>query len=515
MAYSNQKFLPSSPIGLHVYEDANFGAESKTLSLNKDTLEVSSKTAFEPNTRLHENYPSPLPSSSTGDIFSPLKHHSSVNLQDPCQNFLSDELTLSCNKEIDSSPIKNDILNRKIATPATNLSIIHNLETNKKKMLLHLHPRMNQTFNIGRQTKFCNIVLPKKSLISRNHAKLMYKFGSNQIILECLGLNGLIVVLPRKLSCHLVSNAKVNQKHRLFAIKQREYKKKHNLNDANYDNHIVNFMEKDLVIEQNLTSFILNKNEIVVMPFMENTIIDFRNAVLELKMKQLDYVDDKSDNEVEVDSTTLVNNYNEFDEKITKTNSQHVYMEPKPIGLPLTINKTIFSEDFPEKLHHPSDNIKRQLPIKNKTTSIHHPNKRMKNQGISKNIKTDDEIINSLNNRDIDCEDIQHVLTNYLAFANIQQTPLSQIKIANSKTKVLSDKELRALLNKIACIGVIYRKGKDAAGKPLEEEYYYEIENDDDQERKYMIQSIKGGRTSLRSCRKTHKQYFWKKPSKK
>ena len=74
--------------------------------------------------------------------------------------------------------------------------------------------------------------------------------------------------------------------------------------------------------------------------------------------------------------------------------------------------------------------------------------------------------------------------------------------------------ELRAWLANEPCIGVIYRKGKDAAGKPLEEEYYYDLENDPNQVRKFNVLSIKGGRTGLRSCRKTHKQYFWKKPAK-
>ena len=72
--------------------------------------------------------------------------------------------------------------------------------------------------------------------------------------------------------------------------------------------------------------------------------------------------------------------------------------------------------------------------------------------------------------------------------------------------------QVRSVLNNIKCVGVIYRKGKDAAGKPLEEEYYYMPENDDDQSRTQLVANLKG-HGGLRSCRRTHKQYYWKKPA--
>ena len=50
---------------------------------------------------------------------------------------------------------------------------------------------------------------------------------------------------------------------------------------------------------------------------------------------------------------------------------------------------------------------------------------------------------------------------------------------------------------------------KDAAGQPLQEEYYYMPENDEDRERTTLVSNIKG-HGGLRSCRKTHKQYYWK-----
>ena len=42
---------------------------------------------------------------------------------------------------------------------------------------------------------------------------------------------------------------------------------------------------------------------------------------------------------------------------------------------------------------------------------------------------------------------------------------------------------------------------KDAAGQPLQEEYYYMPENDEDRERTTLVSNIKG-HGGLRSCRK-------------
>lgn len=86
----------------------------------------------------------------------------------------------------------------------------------------------------------------------------------------------------------------------------------------------------------------------------------------------------------------------------------------------------------------------------------------------------------------------------------------------NDTTRSLTKDKIKSLLRDIPCIGEIKRQGKDAAGNLLEADYYYDLENDDDKERRSVLISLKGGKNlGLRSCRKTHKQYYWKKPSKK
>lgn len=111
-------------------------------------------------------------------------------------------------------------------------------------------------------------------------------------------------------------------------------------------------------------------------------------------------------------------------------------------------------------------------------------------------------------------EDLSNVITNYIAYSRILQTPFQSIRdLASVKARNLSKAQLRCILiHAIPCIGVIFREGKDAAGKPLDEEYYYVPENDHDQNRVKLVEDLKGSSSHIRSCRKTHKQYFWKRP---
>lgn len=108
-------------------------------------------------------------------------------------------------------------------------------------------------------------------------------------------------------------------------------------------------------------------------------------------------------------------------------------------------------------------------------------------------------------------DEIKKIVINHLAFSRLASTPLTQLRAISKKLDIFDKKLIRLILSDIPCVGVIYRKGKDAAGKPLDEEYYYDIEKDADAERVQLVNSVKGG-SSLRSCRKTHKQYYWKRP---
>lgn len=145
------------------------------------------------------------------------------------------------------------------------------------------------------------------------------------------------------------------------------------------------------------------------------------------------------------------------------------------------------------------------------------------------------EALSDANPNDDPNDQILHLICNHLAFSRLNSTPLSLLKKSIPKLAEVSLAELEATLllpapsttpgptgapalppprkSAVACIGVIERSGKDAAGKPLEREFYYLPEHDDDEDRRVMVDQLKGGRSGLRACRKTHKQYFWRKPA--
>ena len=63
---------------------------------------------------------------------------------------------------------------------------------------------------------------------------------------------------------------------------------------------------------------------------------------------------------------------------------------------------------------------------------------------------------------------------------------------------------LKGMIDKTQCIGEVCREGKDAAGKPLESEYYYIPDMDPDHKRRDAV--VEGLRKpGLRACRKQHK----------
>jgi hypothetical protein len=113
---------------------------------------------------------------------------------------------------------------------------------------------------------------------------------------------------------------------------------------------------------------------------------------------------------------------------------------------------------------------------------------------------------------------IKNHVINQLAFSRVHSVPLSTIHTnlpAELKACANPDGEgvvsvtqadLERVLHSIPCVGEIKRqdKGKDAAGKPLENEFYYLPELDENGVRRENVISGRGG-TGLRAVRKNHK----------
>ena len=106
---------------------------------------------------------------------------------------------------------------------------------------------------------------------------------------------------------------------------------------------------------------------------------------------------------------------------------------------------------------------------------------------------------------------LNHIV-NQLAYSRLSSVPLStllnnlpsELRETDQQRKKVEIEMLRALIDSTSCIGEVPRKGKDAAGKPLESEYFYVPENDFDLARRSaVVEDLR--KPGLRSCRKQHK----------
>lgn len=172
--------------------------------------------------------------------------------------------------------------------------------------------------------------------------------------------------------------------------------------------------------------------------------------------------------------------------------------------------------------------VETQATVRSKTPQANPPKRKMPSEEpekVTKRAKTPSrdstpapDPANSTPEEVIDDTDsipeTKNILINHLAFSRLLLTPALFLRTILELTSRLLIHQLRVLLHLVECIGVIYREGKDAAGKPLEEEYYYMPETDLDHERKQLMAQMKG-HGGLRACRRTHKQYYWKKPAMK
>ena len=494
-------------------------------------------------------YPTPVPSSSTGRTSSPVKLSSPLAFE--TQPGRTEENKPYFN-DLDSDSFNNVPLKqeRKFETPWTPLK---NYTVCPKVLQLSIEPNNTQRIIIGRHREICDFQLPPYKTISRKHASISYIPQRNQIRLECYGSNGIYVTLPRNLNCVLVKPVydmpvfELTGEHTARLLeKLHGYEHRHR-------------QQKSVFRDLKSTSFGLEKGESVLMPFINGTLLDFRQARVAIGMNQSsyprtnDFGDDSysdSDSDIEsghsfieydTDGEHMVDYYSDIpSESNTSTNTRkrkksskgNIYINPRwKRPLRSKVVKMATPEASPDESADSSiDNkvstscsvsehsakgqvstskLKPKLAPESESESKPKQKPKLK----SKSRRTPDEILASLRDKNINVKEVQHVLANHLAFGNSLQVPLSQLRTVSSQIRTLQKDELRYILGNVRCIGIIYRQGKDAAGKPLEEEYFYDMEKDDDLQRKNLVSVTKGGRSELRSCRRTHKQYFWKKPT--
>lgn len=338
----------------------------------------------------------------------------------------------------------------------------------------------------------------KNRTISRTHIKASY--SEQQIVLQCLGFNGFAMRIPRP--CLVFATNRDND----YILLENKG------TVLNVDN-LEPAAKKSVILDANHTEFVVNRNETVTLPRLPNILIEIRDSLVLLNPEDEEETDEetpvllqKSSMPVSTPLGTplkpIPSTPAKLGFKITSEESTPVIPKSRALT-PLEDITNLHTKSTTSTPKTPSTNKKRRARSEEPQAK-----KKKKLAAKVEDVDIDDNSIKSLKNR----AEIENVLANHLAFSRLSSTPASFLLSISVLTGNLELIQLRTILHHIKCIGVIHREGKDAAGKPLEEEYYYMPENDDDPERPTLVQTIRG-HGGLRACRKKHKQYFWKKPA--
>lgn len=418
-------------------------------------------------------YPTPHPSSTTGTS-SPTRCRS----VEPKQNSDYSGIESKKNKDFNIIDPQDAVLRVPLVSGATHLTIGRS--------------KQSSDFQVD-----C-----KNRTISRTHIKASY--SEQQIVLQCLGFNGFAMRIPRP--CLVFATNRKND----YILLENKGK----VLDAD---RLEPATRKSVVLDANHTEFVVNRDETVTLPRLANILIEIRGSLVLLNP------DD--DNETDEETPVLVQLHHENHAAVAESTPLGTPLKPTPTT-PAKSGFKITSEEstpLPAKsrpltplgditnVHKSSNSTPKTPNLKKRRARSEEPQAKKKKKTIPstiQDVEIDENSVKSLKNR----AEIENVLTNHLAFSRLSSTPASFLLSISVLTGNLELIQLRTILHHVKCIGVIHREGKDAAGKPLEEEYYYMPENDDDKERPTLVQTIRG-HGGLRACRRTHKQYFWKKPA--
>lgn len=412
------------------------------------------------------------------------------------------------------------------------------------------HGTRSPTILVGRSSKQCDFYFKSSDkTISRTHLAIHSEL--DHLVIECLGFGGFAMRIP--CACLVYGTGQAND---YVLMEAKGDQQPLSINDLRGLG--LKVTPRTISLDANHTEFFVNRNERVTLPRIDNIIIQVRDNVLLLNAKDVE--EDVTDEETPVlikpsvvldkvapveiapgkssveaepvafsTPTKPICIHNNGPRFLTpmqqplvatvpttpaKINVRATSEEPTPSYLILDesdVKLRVYSDNESEHAATPLKVTRHPLQnITNINTSNSNPSKKQKSNPRRREEEVDQACVATIDN----IAEINNVLLNHLAFSRLSSTPASFLTTISALTSNLSLKQMRVILYNLKAVGVIYREGKDAAGKPLEEEYYYKPEEDDDMERPKLVASIKG-HGGLRSCRRTHKQYYWKKPASK
>ncbi|VEU23104.1 DEKNAAC104235 [Brettanomyces naardenensis] len=526
------QFPPSSPL---------LNVESEDIQPKGLLISAPSKI----NRRPKYDYPTPNPSSSIGDIPSedePVRvsayEENKENIP-PKQGLMIDHVSKKRAFTSPSSPSPVPVNLPISSIPSSSFKA----QIRRISKVLIIDTSKDDCISIGRSTKLSKFgVNPHNKLVSRVHCQISYDKSQNMVELACKGWNGVNVTIPALVQVKNVSD-------KLYSVEPKKAETEKN--------------DRVLFEDSEFTNFYILKGETVRMPAMECTVIDIRGEVIVIEFKAPEMegpVKEVPAKEVQ---------RKDVQRKDVPAVKKIQRREVAPAGLPKKVQRKAAKEIPTEHLPVRTQIAKAAaLPVKKaqpkaatvktqpKATIVKTqpkaeavkissaapsaspiadspapssipelpPHKRIRKSFIREEEREELLQFEHLTSNQIQSvlravptlDDLSHVLANHIAYSRLLQVPLTQLLALNPvKERDISRLQLRCILiHHIPCIGVIYRTGTDAAGLPLDEEYYYIPEKDQDKSRVMLVEELKGSASHLRSCRKTHKQYFWKRPKK-
>lgn len=498
----SSQFPPSSPLRDDKENEDPFSLKGKEY--------IKPKADDRGRVRFDIQYPTPNPSSSLARSSSP--HYEPEEPEEPEEYEQSQQDEPQPRKisfHVDK-PIMKDIIGSDVK--------ITKIPLNKSQLIIG---RSSQTSDIAIKTK--------QKFISRNHLKVTKHL--NELEIECLGHNGFGITIPR--ACGVTQlNDNI---YKLHEIETNEVKR--------ISGELSN---SSIKLETNCTEFLVRHKEILRLPLISNIIVEIKNHLLLLNPRT-DSEDEETDEEIPMKQGSEdlgKTNRSQKGESQAETPIKSNFVHP---STPAKRSFKITSEEStPLKKFQKSSSV-----LSDKTNVAHKPFKKSKSEEPKKSAKTKKQPVKDQLQQQVkegtptpqdslkdsqfkpssktnsrsqtpepevsldgikDIQGIKNILVNHLAFSRLSSTPMSILKNISGNINDLTNGQLKQILAETQPIGIISRQGKDAAGKPLEEEYYYIPEQDDDTERPKLVSSIKG-HGGIRSCRRVHKQYFWRKPA--
>lgn len=349
-------------------------------------------------------------------------------------------------------------------------------------------PRTGKEVTLGRSSKANDFMLSSSNrLASRIHVRAEYiqtSPGNNERVkFTCEGWNGCTLVVPTFKRINKTEFEKMRE--------GKESLQTENAGSSTESRDKTSFV----YVPNGVTDYIIPRGHNVEVDYVDGITINVRGDLVMVKLV--------NDNPIK---------YDEFEQDIKtslkrKADATSEGSKKRVVEKKKKIEAKVVKKNTPKK----EDSSKTEKP-KSIVEDERVPQK-VEQEPVKQN---DAKITKSLQKEFVDYPRIQHLVSNHLAFSRLHSMPLSSIHNSISALKSVDPEDLRYVLGNTAWIGVVARKGKDAAGRPLEEEYYYVYDADIDNDRKTMVEKI-GARGSggLRACRKTHKQYYWKMPAKR